>query len=159
MKYPNLFTSMNIGSVPIKNRAVMTAMCVGLANHDGSVSEPLAAYYEERAKGGAGLIITECTRINEGDAVSHSSMLSMSHDRYIAPLKDAVDRVHAYGTKLFVQLFHPGRQNVVMFPALWRFNERMARIFPRYWDLFFKITGGFDESAMDDPKTVKRMRR
>ncbi len=102
MKYPNLFTSMNIGSVPIKNRAVMTAMCVGLANHDGSVSEPLAAYYEERAKGGAGLIITECTRINEGDAVSHSSMLSMSHDRYIAPLKDAVDRVHAYGTKLFV---------------------------------------------------------
>ncbi len=28
----------------------------------------------------------------------------------------------------------------------------MARIFPRYWDLFFKITGGFDESAMDDPK-------
>ena len=50
MKYPNLFTSMNIGSVPIKNRAVMTAMCVGLANHDGSVSEPLAAYYEERAK-------------------------------------------------------------------------------------------------------------
>lgn len=159
MKYPNLFTSMNIGSVPIKNRAVMTAMCVGLANHDGSVSEPLAAYYEERARGGAGLIITECTRINEGDAVSHSSMLSMSHDRYIAPLKDAVDRVHAYGTKLFVQLFHPGRQNVVMFPALWRFNERMARIFPRYWDLFFKITGGFDESAMDDPKTVKRMRR
>ena len=47
MKYPNLFTSMNIGSVPIKNRAVMTAMCVGLANHDGSVSEPLAALQDE----------------------------------------------------------------------------------------------------------------
>ncbi|MCQ4637733.1 NAD(P)/FAD-dependent oxidoreductase [Anaerovorax odorimutans] len=159
MEYPNLFTSMNIGSVEIKNRLVMTAMCVGLAEHDGAVSEALAAYYEERAAGGAGLIITECSRINETDAVSHSSMLSMSHDRYIKPLSKAVERVHAHGAKMFVQLFHPGRQNVVIFPALWQFNERMARIIPHYWDLYFKATSKFDASAMDDPKTVKRMKR
>lgn len=158
MNYPNLFSPMKIGSVNIKNRIVMSSMCVGLAEHDGAVSKRLSDYYEERAAAGVGLIMTECTRINETDAVSHSSMLSMSHDRYIAPLHDAVERVHAHGAKLFVQLFHPGRQNVVVFPTLWQFNERMARIFPPYWNLYFKATGSFDESAMDDPKTVKRMK-
>ena len=159
MKYPKLFTPMNIGPVTIKNRLVMTAMCVSLAEHDGSVSEALAAYYEERAAGGTGLIITECSRVNETDAVSNPSMLSMSHDRYIKPLSKAVERVHAHGAKMFVQLFHPGRQNVVIFPTLWQFNERMAWIFPPYWDLYFKVAGKFDASAMDDPKTVKRMER
>ena len=159
MKYPNLFTPMKIGPVTIKNRLVMTAMCVGLAHHDGAVSDALAAYYEERAAGGTGLIITECNRINETDAVSHPSMLSMSHDRYIEPLRKAVDRVHAHGAKLFVQLFHPGRQNVALFPTVWQFNERMARVFPSYWDLYFKMAGKFDASAMDDPKTAKRMER
>lgn len=159
MEYPNLFTPMDIGSVTIKNRLVMTAMCVGLAEHDGAVSEELAAYYEERAAGGVGLIITECSRINETDAVSNPSMLSMSHDRYIEPLRKAVERVHAHGAKLFVQLFHPGRQNIVVFPTLWQFNERMARMFPAYWNLYFKIAGKFDASAMEDPKTVKRMER
>lgn len=159
MKYPNLFSSMKIGRVTVKNRLVMTAMCVDLAEHDGAVSEALAAYYEERAAGGTGLIITECSRVNETDAVSNSSMLSMSHDRYIKPLCKAVERVHAHGAKMFVQLFHPGRQNVVVFPTLWKFNERMARVFPFYWDLYFKAAGKFDASAMDDPKTVKRMER
>lgn len=159
MNYPNLFSPMNIGSVNIKNRIVMSSMCVGLAEHDGAVSKRLSDYYEERAAGGVGLIMTECTRINETDSVSHSSMLSMSHDRYIAPLHAAVERVHAHGAKLFVQLFHPGRQNVAVFPSLWQFNERMARVFPPYWNLYFKATSSFDESAMDDPKTVKRMKR
>lgn len=43
------------------------------------------------------------------------SILSMSHDRYIEPLRKAVERVHAHGTRMFVQLCHPGRQNVAIF--------------------------------------------
>lgn len=159
MEYPKLFSPMNIGSVQIKNRLVMTAMCVGLARHDGAVSDALAAYYEERAAGGTGLIITECSRVNETDAVAYPSMLSMSHDRYIEPLRKAVERVHAHGTRMFVQLYHPGRQNVVIFPTVWQFNERMARVFPSYWDLYFKVAGKFDASAIDDPKTAKRMKK
>ncbi|MFR9189807.1 MAG: FAD-dependent oxidoreductase [Anaerotruncus massiliensis (ex Togo et al. 2019)] len=143
----------------VKNRLVMTAMCVGLAHHDGAVSDALAAYYEERAAGGVGLMITECTRVNETDAVAYPSMLSMSHDRYIEPLRKAAERVHAHGAKLFMQLYHPGRQNVVLFPTIWRFNERMARIFPSYWDWYFKMAGRFDASMIDDPKTAKRMEK
>lgn len=159
MKYSHLFSPMKIGPVPIKNRLVMTAMCVGLAHHDGAVSNALAAYYEERAAGGTGLIITECSRVNETDAVAYPSMLSMSHDRYIEPLRKAVERVHVHGAKLFVQLYHPGRQNVAIFPTVWQFNERIARFFPSYWDLYFKVAGKFDAEAIDDPKTVKRMHK
>lgn len=54
MEYPNLFTPGRIGPVTVKNRLVMTAMCVGLAHHDGAVSDALAAYYEERAAGAWG---------------------------------------------------------------------------------------------------------
>ena len=159
MEYPHLFTPGRIGPVTVKNRLVMTAMCVGLAHHDGAVSDALAAYYEERAAGGVGLMITECTRVNETDAVAYPSMLSMSHDRYIEPLRKAAERVHAHGAKLFMQLYHPGRQNVVLFPTIWRFNERMARIFPSYWDWYFKMAGRFDASMIDDPKTAKRMEK
>lgn len=159
MEYPKLFSPMNIGSLQIKNRLVMTAMCIGLARHDGAVSDDLAAYYEERAAGGTGLIITECSRVNETDAVAYPSMLSMSHDRYIEPLRRAVERVHSHGARMFVQLYHPGRQNVVIFPTVWQFNERMARVFPSYWDFYFKVAGKFDASVIDDPKTAKRMEK
>ena len=86
-------------------------------------------------------------------------MLSMSHDRYIEPLRKAVERVHAHGARLFMQLYHPGRQNVAIFPTIWKFNERMARMIPPYWDWYFKVSSKFDASAIDDPKTAKRMEK
>ena len=52
---------------------------------------------------------------DEADAAACPSILSMSHDRYIEPLRKAVERVHAHGTMMFVQLCHPGRQNVAVF--------------------------------------------
>lgn len=159
MNFPTLFSPMKIGPVTIKNRIVMSSMCIGLAEYDGTAGKELSDYYEERAAGGVGLIMTECTRINETNCVSHSRMLSMSHDRYIEPFRKVAERVHAHGAKIFVQLFHPGRQNLVLFPALWRFNEGVGRILPVYWDMFFRLAGGMDESSLDDPKTVKRMNR
>ena len=159
MNYPTLFSPMNIGPVTIKNRVVMSSMCIGLAEYDGTAGKELSDYYEERAAGGVGLIMTECTRINETNCVSYSRMLSMSHDRYIEPFRKVAKRIHAHGTKIFIQLFHPGRQNLVVFPAVWRFNERIGKLFPTYWDLFFRLAGGMDESSLDDPKTVKRMNR
>ncbi|MBT9779852.1 FAD-dependent oxidoreductase [Clostridium sp. MCC353] len=159
MNYPTLFSPMKIGQITIKNRIVMSSMCVGLAEYDGTAGEELSDYYEERAAAGVGLIMTECTRINETNCVSHSRMLSMSHDRYIEPMRKVTERIHAHGAKFFIQLFHPGRQNLVVFPTVWKYNERLGKIFPSYWNLFFRLSGGIDESSLDDPKMVKRMNR
>mgnify|MGYP002344244239 FL=1 len=137
----------------------MTAMGVDVSHHNGKASEDTAGYYGERAKGGVGLIITEYTRINENDGVVAPGQLSMSSDTYIEPFKQVVDEVHKDGAKIFVQLHHPGRQNVVLFPTFWRMNERLAKVIPGYWKLFFSITSKYDIDSLNDPKMIKLMEK
>lgn len=107
-----LFTPMKIGSCEIKNRIVMAPMLMGFGKFDGKPTEKMMDYYEERAKGGAGLIITEITRINDKTGAAAFAQLSVSSDKQIDPLREMADRIHKHGAKLFVQLHHPGRQNV-----------------------------------------------
>ena len=56
--FDSLFTPFSIGKMEIKNRLVMSPMGTYAALMDGSVSDTLATYFEERAKGGVGAIIT-----------------------------------------------------------------------------------------------------
>ncbi|MBY0148906.1 NAD(P)/FAD-dependent oxidoreductase [Neobacillus niacini] len=109
--YTNLFSKGRIGSLELKNRVVMTAMGTGFANQDGTPSERIVKYYEERAKGGVGLIVTEVTRVNDDHGVAGTGQLAVTKDEHIEPLRKFVDIIHQYGTKLFLQLHHPGRQN------------------------------------------------
>ena len=59
MPYPHLFSPGRIGTLPLKNRIAMTAASASLSEPDGGMTEAMLAYYEARAKGGVGLIITE----------------------------------------------------------------------------------------------------
>lgn len=106
-----MFSKGKIGNLEIKNRVVMTAMGTGFANPDGTPSERITKYYEERAKGGVGLIVTEVTRINDDHGVAGWGQLAVTKDEHIEPLRKFADTIHQYGTKLFLQLHHPGRQN------------------------------------------------
>ena len=63
MKYEKLFEKGKIGKLTIKNRIVMPPMGTGFAAASGEASEEITRYYEERAKGGVGLIITEVCRV------------------------------------------------------------------------------------------------
>ena len=65
MKYEKLFEKGKIGKLTIKNRIVMPPMGTGFAAASGEASEEITRYYEERAKGGVGLIITEVCRVDE----------------------------------------------------------------------------------------------
>lgn len=110
--YKKLFESGRIGNVEMKNRLVMSPMGIGLANLDGTPTDDMIAYYEARAIGGAGLIIPEITRINDGHGAGLMRQLSVTKDRHIAPLSRLADAVHKHGTKIFIQLHHPGRETV-----------------------------------------------
>lgn len=112
MSYDMLFSPMKIGNVEIKNRVVMAPMCMGFGQFNGKVTQTMSDYYVERAKGGVGLIFTEITRVNDMTGASTFGQLAMSHDYQIEPLKQMVDKVHSYGTKIMVELHHPGRQNL-----------------------------------------------
>ena len=54
--YETLLSPMKIGSMTVKNRTVMTAAEFSLGQTDGKPTERLMDYYEERAKGGVGMI-------------------------------------------------------------------------------------------------------
>ena len=107
-----LFSPMKIGNVEIKNRIVMAPMLMGFGRFNGDPTEKMMNYYEERAKGGTGLIITEITRVNDLTGASSFGQLSVSKDRNIKPLSQLASRIHRHGAKIFVELHHPGRQNV-----------------------------------------------
>lgn len=110
MKYTRLFSKGKIGNVELKNRIVMPAIGTALASSTGEASQEIIAYYEERAKGGCGLIITEITRIDEEHGIGCANQLTLTKPQHIPQMERLVRTVHKYGTKLFVQLHHPGRQ-------------------------------------------------
>ena len=83
MEYKMLFSPMKIGNCEIKNRIVMSPMLMGFGQFDGRTTEQLMDYYEERAKGGTGLIITEITRINDVHGAAAFAQLGASHDYQI----------------------------------------------------------------------------
>ena len=141
MSYELLFSPMKIGGCEIKNRIVMPPMLMGFANLDGTPTEQLINYYEERAKGGTGLIMTEITRVNDLTGSGAFAQLSVSHDYHIKPLSRLAERIHLHGAKIFVQLHHPGRQNVGLLvgtvPMSIKFEKLTRGIYSK---LLYKIT-------------------
>ena len=105
-----LFQEGKIGNLNLKNRVVMPAMGTGFASANGEASEGIIKYYEERARGGCGLIITEITRIDDESGVGMTCQLRATDAYQIQRLAYLADAVHQYDTKIFAQLHHPGRQ-------------------------------------------------
>jgi len=99
-----LFEPIEIGSVQIKNRVAMAPMgIVGLLNPNGSPTQRAIDYYIERARGGVGLIITSLFKVErEIDPSSHHGPL-ISNEA-LAPLAELAESVHAFGSRIFVQL-------------------------------------------------------
>ncbi|WP_286680826.1 FAD-dependent oxidoreductase [Tepidanaerobacter sp. EBM-49] len=103
-----LLKPIRINRMELKNRIVMPPMGTILANEDNSVSERNIEYYAARARGGAALIETEVTEIDSYTA--DPGMLGIYDDRLIPGWEKLAKRIHKEGSKLCVQLHHPGRQ-------------------------------------------------
>lgn len=114
MQYEKLFTPGKIGKLEIRNRIVMPAMESALGN-GLEATDRIIAYYEERAKGGCGLIITEITRVCNGSGVGHPTQLNATSVEMVGGLERLSSAVHRHGGKIFCQLHHPGREGKEMF--------------------------------------------
>lgn len=108
MKYENLFSPGKIGSLTIRNRSVMAAMGALLCEPGGFVGERILAYFEERAKGGVGLIITGIMCFDEEYGLTAPVQISAARDDQIPGLQKLADTVHKHGAAIFGQLQHPG---------------------------------------------------
>lgn len=139
MNYDMLFSPMKIGSVEMKNRIVMAPMLMGFGDFNGTPTQALTDYYERRAMGGVGLIITEITRVDDVNGAAAFGQLAMSRDYHIEPMKELVSRIQRHGTKVFVQLHHPGRQNLGLLVGTVPLSIKLNRTLPIYRKWLYKI--------------------
>ena len=114
-----------VGNVEIKNRLIMTAMGVGLGEHEGKATDDFIAFYARRAQGGCGLIITEITRVTEGHGIGEYDQLSLSKDENIESFSKLADAIHQFDSRIFVQLQHPGRETYLALTAIHQFDSRI----------------------------------
>jgi len=105
MNLEKLFSPIQIGKKRIKNRIVMAPMGTRFENVDGSISESLIDYFEARAKGEVGLIISHFTMISKEQRMHSPGIFS---DRFIPSLNRLCERVQCYGARFILQIAHPG---------------------------------------------------
>ena len=103
MKYPTMFSPIQIGTVTVPNRFVVPPMGNNFANTDGTLSDRSAAYYEARAKGGFGLITIESTVVYS-QAKGGPRKPCLFTDDTVDSFKRTIDRCHRYGAKVSIQL-------------------------------------------------------
>ena len=109
IRHPLLVSSAFIGKLQLKNKIVMAPMGSNFAGEDGHTTEQLESYYEERAKGGVGLIILETSAITWPAGASMPYMIGFSKDEFVSDLKSLTQRVHQHGAKIAAQLNHSGK--------------------------------------------------
>lgn len=107
MKFPAMFSPVQIGTVTIPNRFVVPPMGNNLANTDGSLSDRSLSYYEARAKGGFGLITIESTVVYS-EAKGGPRKPCLFSDDTIPSFRKVTEACHAYGAKVSIQLQHAG---------------------------------------------------
>lgn len=106
--YQAIFEPLTIKRMTLKNRVVMPPMGTNFANMDGTFSMQHASYYEQRAKGGTGLITLENVCIDYPMGTNGARQLRMDNDQYISGLWHFNEKMHAYGACTSVQINHAG---------------------------------------------------
>lgn len=101
-----------IGTMTLRNRIVVTAMGVNMAEEDGSCGDRLRAYHEAQARGGAGMIIMGASGVSWPVGGVQIRQIAVSEERFIPGIAAVADAVHRHGCKLAIQL-HMGGPNSV----------------------------------------------
>lgn len=107
-KYQNIFNPLTVKNMTIKNRIVMTPMGTNYGEQNGEMSFLHMDYYEQRAKGGVGLIIVENASVDSPQGSNGTTQLRIDHDNYIPRLFKLCETVHSHGACIAVQINHAG---------------------------------------------------
>lgn len=104
-----LFEPICIGKMEVKNRIVMPPMSVNLAK-EGFVTQRMIRYYEERAKGGVGLITVEDGIVDVPRGNNVKQAVGIDNDDYIPLLAELCKKFKTNGVKSLINLSHGGRR-------------------------------------------------
>lgn len=107
-KYPHIFEPMTIRRMTVKNRIVMTPMGTNYGEQNGEMSFLHINYYEQRAKGGTGLLIVENASVDSPQGSNGTTQLRIDQDNYIPRLFKLCETVHKHGSCIAIQINHAG---------------------------------------------------
>ena len=106
-----LFEPCRIGNLTMKNRVVMAPMETLYAETDGHPGQRIIRYYEERAKGGVGLIIVEATSVDVINNKPWDHQLLLTDDTVVSGFQELAEAIHKYDCYTFVQLHDLGAKS------------------------------------------------
>lgn len=106
MNYPNLFKPGNIGSCRLRNRIIMPLFPTKYSK-DSRVNEQMLAFYRERARGGAAMIVLDCPCLDFPDLYKGKNELRFDEDSYVKGIQDLLGVIHNEGAKAFMHLNYP----------------------------------------------------
>jgi 2,4-dienoyl-CoA reductase-like NADH-dependent reductase (Old Yellow Enzyme family)/thioredoxin reductase len=107
--FPHLFNPIEIGGVEVKNRVLMTGMSGHMAPPDGSVTEREVAFYERRARGGAGYLVVGAAYVHPSGRFG-ADQLGIYSDELIPNLRQLAQAIRRHDAIASIQLHHAGRQ-------------------------------------------------
>jgi NADPH2 dehydrogenase len=121
-----LFTPYPIKKVTLKNRIVMSPMCMYASDETGEVKDWHHVHYATRAVGQVGLIVLEASAVTAQGRISPKD-LGIWSDTHVEGLKKVVDSIHEHGSHAGIQLAHAGRKAVldgqILAPSAIPFSE------------------------------------
>lgn len=126
-----LFSPYSVKDVLLKNRIVMSPMCMySCQNEDGKVENWHLTHYTSRAVGQAGLIVIEATAVTPQGRISAND-LGIWSDEHIPGLSQLVSMIKEHGSATAIQLAHAGRKATVdgeiLAPSAIAFDEKMKQ--------------------------------
>lgn len=117
--FPHLFSPLRIRGVEVRNRFVFQPHFNALADVHGMPTDDLTAYLEERAWGGAGLIVDGSMATMPEGQMSRKYLAAWDPQAVSLNLR-TTEAVHAHGATIFAQLNHGGHTSLEHPPqVLW----------------------------------------
>lgn len=107
-KYQHIFSPMTIRHMTVKNRIVMMPMGTNFGEQNGEMSFLHINYYEQRAKGGTGLLIVENASVDSPQGSNGTTQLRIDLDNYIPRLYKLCENIHKHGACIAIQINHAG---------------------------------------------------
>ena len=106
MNSSDLFSTVNIGNLTLKNRMVLAPMTRNRAAKGNVPQDMNVEYYRQRA--GAGLIITEASQVSP-EGVGYPGTPGIYNQQQVTGWKKITEAVHAEGGSIYLQLWYCGR--------------------------------------------------
>lgn len=106
--YKHIFEPLTVRRMTMKNRTMMMPMGTNYGEQSGEMSFLHINYYEQRAKGGIGLIMVENASVDSPEGSNGTTQLRIDHDNYLPRLYKLTETIHKHGACIGIQINHAG---------------------------------------------------